>query len=75
MLIHKNMPDKIFSRDKTLMSRDEWRSWLEWAGALRQAPRRSEPAPQGPRTAASRASAPKDVSSDSDHALPLPKNS
>jgi tetratricopeptide (TPR) repeat protein len=76
MLIHKNMPDKIFSRDKTLMTRDEWRTWLEWAGALRQAPRRSEPAPTGPPpTAASRPSTPGDVSSDSDHALPLPKNS
>lgn len=45
MLIHKNMSEKAFTRDKTLMTRDEWRTWLEWAGALRQGPRRSEPAP------------------------------
>jgi tetratricopeptide (TPR) repeat protein len=47
MLIHKNMAEKVFTRDKTLMSRDEWRTWLEWAGALRQVPRRSAPAPAG----------------------------
>ena len=52
MLIHKNLPDKIFTQDKTLMTRDEWRSWLEWAGALRRPPRRSVPAPHG--TAADR---------------------
>jgi tetratricopeptide (TPR) repeat protein len=50
MLIHKNMPEKAFTRDKTLMTRDEWRSWLEWAGALRHAPRRTEPVPAGPAT-------------------------
>ena len=36
MLIHKNMPEKAFTPDKTLMTRDEWRTWLEWAGSLRQ---------------------------------------
>ncbi len=51
MLIHKNMAEKAFTRDKTLMSRDEWRSWLEWAGAFRRVPRRSEPV--GPATALS----------------------
>jgi tetratricopeptide (TPR) repeat protein len=53
MLIHKNMSERAFSRDKTLMTRDEWRSWLEWAGTLRHAPRRSEPAASKPATASS----------------------
>ena len=51
MLIQKNMPEKAFTRDKTLMSRDEWRTWLEWAGSLRRVPRRNEPAPARPSTA------------------------
>jgi tetratricopeptide (TPR) repeat protein len=46
MLIHKNLSEKIFTQDKTLMNRDEWRSWLEWAGALRDSPRhRASPSP------------------------------
>ncbi|HEV8003920.1 MAG TPA: tetratricopeptide repeat protein [Planctomycetaceae bacterium] len=40
MLIHKNLSEKLFTQDKTLMNRDEWRTWLEWAGALRDAPKR-----------------------------------
>lgn len=40
MLIHKNLSEKSFTQDKTLMNRDEWRTWLEWAGALRDAPKR-----------------------------------
>jgi tetratricopeptide (TPR) repeat protein len=39
MLIHKNLPDKAFTPDRTLLNRDEWRTWLEWAGALRDAPK------------------------------------
>jgi tetratricopeptide (TPR) repeat protein len=39
MLIHKNLSEKAFTQDKTLMNRDEWRTWLEWAGALRDAPK------------------------------------
>ena len=42
MLIHKNMTEKAFTRDKTLMTRDEWRTWLEWAGSLHQEPRRPD---------------------------------
>jgi tetratricopeptide (TPR) repeat protein len=53
MLIHKNMSERAFTRDKTLMTRDEWRTWLEWAGALRRVPRRSEPVTAGPSTASS----------------------
>jgi tetratricopeptide (TPR) repeat protein len=45
MLIHKNLPEKAFTQDKTLMNRDEWRTWLEWAGALRDAPKRQSAAP------------------------------
>ncbi len=46
MLIHKNLSEKIFTQDKTLMNRDEWRTWLEWAGALRDSPRhQSSPSP------------------------------
>jgi tetratricopeptide (TPR) repeat protein len=52
MLIHKNLAEKAFTPDKTLMNRDEWRSWLEWAGALRDAPKHAAPAPQ-PANAAS----------------------
>jgi tetratricopeptide (TPR) repeat protein len=40
MLIHKNLSERAFTRDKTLMNRDEWRTWLEWTGALRDAPKR-----------------------------------
>jgi tetratricopeptide (TPR) repeat protein len=53
MLIHKNLPEKAFAPDKTLMNRDEWRTWLEWAGALRDAPKREvapPPAPNSPST-------------------------
>ena len=39
ILIHKNLPEKVFTPDKTLMNRDEWRTWLDWAGALRSAPK------------------------------------
>ncbi len=51
MLIHKNLSEKIFTQDKTLMNRDEWRTWLEWAGALRDAPRHQPSA--SPATSAS----------------------
>ncbi|HET6325130.1 MAG TPA: tetratricopeptide repeat protein [Planctomycetaceae bacterium] len=45
MLIHKNLSEKSFTQDKTLMNRDEWRTWLEWAGALRDAPKRENTPP------------------------------
>jgi tetratricopeptide (TPR) repeat protein len=45
MLIHKNLSEKSFTQDKTLMNRDEWRTWLEWAGALRDAPKRENAPP------------------------------
>jgi tetratricopeptide (TPR) repeat protein len=51
MLIHKNLSEKIFTQDKTLMNRDEWRSWLEWAGALRDSPRH-QPSPSPATSAA-----------------------
>jgi tetratricopeptide (TPR) repeat protein len=57
MLIHKNMPETAFSADKTLMNRDDWRTWLEWVSSLRQSqplrelappPAFSSPTPAGP---------------------------
>jgi tetratricopeptide (TPR) repeat protein len=45
MLIHKNMPEAAFAQDKTALSRDEWKAWLEWAAALHSSPRRDEPTP------------------------------
>jgi tetratricopeptide (TPR) repeat protein len=77
MLIHKNMTEKAFTRDKTLMTRDEWRTWLEWAGSLHQEPRRSDPL--APAAATARTShAPtgrSEVSSDGEHDLTVPKSS
>jgi tetratricopeptide (TPR) repeat protein len=57
MLIHKNLPEKAFTPDKTLMNRDEWRTWLEWAGALRDAPKHetAPPPTTNPPSAASTA--------------------
>jgi tetratricopeptide (TPR) repeat protein len=77
MLIHKNMPAKVFTPDKTLMSRDDWRTWLEWAGSLRQAPRRSERVAAGPSTALSgpRPAASSDESPDTTRDPILPKSS
>jgi tetratricopeptide (TPR) repeat protein len=75
MLIHKNMSEKAFTRDKTLMTRDEWRTWLDWAGSIHQEPRRIErpaPAPATARTAPA-SSGRREVSADSD--LTIPKSS
>jgi tetratricopeptide (TPR) repeat protein len=47
MLIHKNLPEKAFTPDRTLLNRDEWRTWLEWAGALRDAPKPQTAPPGG----------------------------
>jgi tetratricopeptide (TPR) repeat protein len=47
MLIHKNLPEKVFTPDRTLLNRDEWRTWLEWAGALRDAARPQAAPPAG----------------------------
>jgi tetratricopeptide (TPR) repeat protein len=49
MLIHKNMPDKAFTQDKTLMNRDDWKSWLEWARELRQLPKPAAAKPSSSR--------------------------
>jgi tetratricopeptide (TPR) repeat protein len=77
MLIHKNMPERAFTPDKTLMTRDEWRTWLEWAGSLRQAPRRSERVAAGPSTAFSgaRPAAAGHVSPDATRDPSFPKSS
>jgi len=77
MLIHKNMSEKAFARDKTLMTRDEWRTWLEWAGSLHQEPRRNDqpaPPPATARTSPTTAGR-REVSSDADHDLTIPKSS
>jgi tetratricopeptide (TPR) repeat protein len=55
MLIYKNLSEKAFTTDKTLMNRDEWRTWLEWAGALRDAPKHDSSPPPPPSTNASNA--------------------
>jgi tetratricopeptide (TPR) repeat protein len=77
MLIHKNMTEKAFTRDKTLMTRDEWRTWLEWAGSLHQAPRRSDqPAPAAATARTSHGPTGRsEVSSDGEHDLTVPKSS
>ncbi len=77
MLIHKNMTEKAFTRDKTLMTRDEWRTWLEWAGSLHQEPRRSEPlAPAAATARTSRTpSGRSEVSSEAENDLTVPKSS
>jgi hypothetical protein len=79
MLIHKNMSEKAFTRDKTLMTRDEWRTWLEWAGSIHQEPRRNERPAPGPAAATARTSAAPsgrhEVSSDAGHDATIPKSS
>jgi len=77
MLIHKNMTEKAFTRDKTLMTRDEWRTWLEWAGSLHQEPRRSEPlAPAAATARTSRTPTGRsEVSSEAENDLTVPKSS
>jgi len=42
MLIQKNMPDSAFTPDKSLLNRDDWKTWLEWESAQRQAHGRDE---------------------------------
>lgn len=77
MLIHKNMSEKAFTRDKTLMTRDEWRTWLEWAGSLHQEPRQNEQSAPSATTARSNAgpTSGREVSSDATHDPTIPKSS
>ena len=76
MLIHKNMSEKAFTRDKTLLTRDEWRTWLEWAGSLHQDPRRNPlPPPSATVRTPSPSSGRREVSSDAEHHLSIPKSS